>query len=185
MAKTKNELKEITIIGIDSSTSCTGISVISKLGKIERLVFYDKFSPPENSSYEEKVLFIFNNIRMIYEDYKEHTPIVAIELLNSPKNLNTTRKLAGLWAFIKVGLYDLESVSVASLNTATVKLLATGDGRADKYKMVKYVNSYFKLNLKYHKSNKEKSDDDIADAIGVALATSRLLDKGDLIEKYF
>ncbi len=185
MAKAESKVIPITIIGIDSSTSCTGISVIRKTGKKEELLSYSKFSPEVGWAYEVKIEEIVNKIETVYLLHKDSEPIVAIELLNSPKNLNTTRKLAGLWACIKVKLHEMYGVRVASLNTISIKKLVTGDGKADKYKMVKYINKYFNIDLKYHKTNKDKSDDDIADSIGVALSVARLLQKGEKIEKYF
>lgn len=185
MAKTENQLKEQIIIGIDSSTSCTGISVINKTGKKEKLLEYIKYIPDSKSCYEVKIADIIYKIEDIYLKYKDLDPIVAIELLNSPKNLNTTRKLAGLWACIKYRLHSTYNVKVLSLNTISIKKIVTGDGKADKYKVVKYINKYFNIKLQFHKTNKEKSDDDIADSIAVALTISRLIDKGEGIEKYF
>lgn len=104
-------------------------------------------------------------------------PIVGIELLNSKNNMDTTRKLAGLWSFIIVSLFKDFGVKVNSINTKSAKKITTGDGSADKEKIIKYVNKYFKLKLKYNK-NKDLSDDDIADSISIALSLSRLHKEG-------
>lgn len=175
MADTESPL---VYIGIDSSTTCTGISVIADSGKKESVLQYLKVYPGDGS-YQQKCVIIYDAIKSMYIKYKSKNPIVTIELLNSQKNMDTTRKLAGLWGFIVTSLYNDFNINVHSINTSQAKKESTGDGGADKQKVIKYINKYFNLKLKFS-NKKEDSDDDIADAISVALAAIRLARKGEL-----
>ena len=171
------------VIGIDSSTSCTGISVIQVVKNKEKLLYYSKIIPNHDHSYEQKSNEILDGIFKVYDEYLKSAPIVAIEILNSHKNMNTTRILAGLWGFILSSFFRMYGKNIISLNTSSVKKKTTGDGNADKKKMIKYVNKYFGLDLKYHDKNKDISDDDIADAIGVALSMIRTLREEEEVDK--
>ncbi len=156
------------VMGIDSSTSCTGYCFMDSKGLI---VDYGKILPPGDISYLQKCDFIASELIKVIEPKKECIIKIGIEMLNSSVNMKITRILAGLAQIIRYSIYKKYNMVVEEINTKQHKKFLTGNGNADKFQTIRFVNKKYKLGLKFHKTNKEKSDDDIADAISVAFST--------------
>lgn len=157
------ERQEI-IIGIDSSTSVTGICAITD-SKKPSIISYMAIRTKDKDTYEDKCMYILEEIFNFIDKHKPDT--ISIEIPNSHTNMDTTRKLCGLWGLICVNIFSKYNKKVTSINTTHIKQVVSKNGRAEKEQMVKSVNQIFKTKLQYNK-NKGKSDDDIADALGVA-----------------
>jgi Holliday junction resolvasome RuvABC endonuclease subunit len=90
-----------------------------------------------------------------------HAAVVGIEEPFLKMNAKTVIALAKSWATIRAAA-RFHHLPVHGIQPSTAKLAATGDGRADKEKVLRFINSQFGLAL---------SDDNEADAVAIALAT--------------
>jgi Holliday junction resolvasome RuvABC endonuclease subunit len=155
------------VLGIDSSLRCTGFAFLKKDKGGIKLIRSGKIQPPEDLSYLEKCQYTFAALEE--EASKQGgTFAVIIEQPNSFQNGNTTRLLCGLYQIIRFMFKLRFLVDAIEANTKAVKKAVFEDGNTDKETAVKLINDKYGLTLKFHKSNKDKSDDDIADAIAVA-----------------
>ncbi len=156
------------IMGIDSSLSCTGYSILKKTGKTIKLIDCGKIMPDEKLTFEEKCAFILDELEKVITKNK-HIDYIAIEQPNSFRNGKTVRALCGLYGVIRYFLKIRHNITLQEMNTIHIKKVVTGDHKAKKDKMVLKVNSLFKKNFIFKKtSDKSKTDEDICDAIGVA-----------------
>lgn len=75
-------------------------------------------------------------------------------------------------------LLGLECSMIAPSTVKSVLNVEKGATHAErKLNMITFINSFMNLQLKYHKTNKKISDDDIADAIAVYMAHLRVREK--------
>ena len=136
-------------------------------------LLYGKIVGPPKGSLYERLDHIYTCLpRAIPE-----VPIVAIavEQLNSFRGAVTTRQLAGVDVGVQYLLWKKYGIEATEMNTRKVKEVMTGSGAAKKIHMVQMANSLFGLNLYFPpteegQKDKVKSDEDIADSIGVSLA---------------
>lgn len=159
------------VLGIDASTSCVGWAILSDEKK-PKLVDFGKILIKEETK-EKGTIFIYKEIiiqlKDILETNKGCIRRIAMEQLNSTRNMKVTRILAGLAGVLRYVIYFDFGISVNEVNTKHAKFTVTGNGNADKEEVINKINKTFKLKLQYNKKKKEESDDDIADAIAIAL----------------
>ncbi len=155
------------LIGIDSSLSCTGIAVVQVIGnKKLKLLETIKVAPDFKMKYEERVAEICAGIDKVIEKYRGYDLIIGIEEPNSVRNVDVTRKLCGLYGAILHYIWIRFKIELRKINTSQAKKNATGDGTADKAKIIKFINTRFNTKFVFSK-DKSKSDDDLADAISM------------------
>lgn len=129
---------------------------------------YGKVIPDSSLGGLAKYQQIINGIEKVLE--KHEVGAIVIEQPNTSRNMKTTRVLCGLHGVIKYFLWLRYEMEPVEINTKTAKKYVTGNGNADKKEMVKAINKKYGKDFKFSNSqNKEKTDDDICDAIGVAL----------------
>jgi Holliday junction resolvasome RuvABC endonuclease subunit len=160
--------REEVIVGIDSSLSCTGIAILSEDLEI---IETTKIKTKPDQDLLDRYFFIINEIILILDRYKIIR--LGIEQPNTARNLKNARMLIGLYQLIRFMLYKRYNVFPHELNTKTIKLCVSGNGNAEKPVMIKAINKIFKTKLKFS-TKKEDSDDDIADALGVAYTLENL-----------
>lgn len=165
------------IIGIDSSTTCTGYAVLQKEKGKYKLIKYGKIIPPaiqskthpKGISYLKVCEAIYSELEKVVGNCGSDNVTIVFEQPNSFRNGDTTRKLCGLYGILRYMVSIRFGIEPLEANTKTVKSVVCGNGNADKKAMVDTINKMYGLKLKFSTSqNKEKSDDDISDAIGVA-----------------
>jgi len=158
--------KSKVVIGIDSSTSCTGYAVLSA-GKSLKILDYGKIIPDKDLEYLEKCQFITEELDKILSDYGK-IQAIAIEQPNTSRNMAGTRVLCGLYGIIRYMIYLRFSIVPTEINTKTLKA-AVIHGNASKKDIVNAINKRFGTKFVFSTSNnKNKTDDDVCDAIGAA-----------------
>ena len=164
--------KNLFVLGIDASTSCTGYSIIKYNGKNFTLVTYGKIRPDENLEYLDKCRFIYNKLDEVMTEYSNKVTSIAIEQPNTSVNMKNTRILCGLHGILRFMLWIRYNITPTEINTKTLKKSISGNGDAGKQEVVNAVNKLFKTKFIFttsqSKANKGTSDDDIADSIGAA-----------------
>lgn len=161
------------IIGIDSSTTCTGYAVMKKDKKEYKLIKYGKVIPPKEIGYLRTCEYIYNELEKVISGCDQEV-VVILEQPNSFRNGDTTRKLCGLYEIIRFMVMLRFGIEPLEANTKTVKKVVCENGNADKKEMVETINRLYNLNLVFSTSqNKEKTDDDIADAVGITTYYAR------------
>ncbi len=181
--KKKTSKSRRLVLGLDSSTTCFGYAFIDISKGGLKLVDYGKIIPPldpekvkirpaltnKKLDYLPRCNYILKEIEKIYESAPGKVIAVAIEQPNSFKNGETTRQLCGLYGMVRYIYWVRYNINCAEMNTGHVKRCITGNGNAGKQEMVDAINDRFNIELIYKDTqNKEKTDDDIADAISVA-----------------
>ena len=158
-------------IGIDSSLSCTAVAILKRHGNGNcAIVSYQKIMSDNSKKYLERCDHIVKELLKFIQPYIKLKGAcqVGIETPNSFRGGEVTRKLCGLYGII-LYVFHQAGVSVREVNTKHAKKVSTGKGSSDKKQTVKAINKLFGVDLKYKKtSNKEKTDDDLADALSIA-----------------
>ncbi len=164
------------VIGIDSSTTCTGYAVMKKEKDVYKLINYGKIIPPEDLTYLKICEYIYTQLEKVISEYstRKAEVVVVIEQPNSFRNGSVTRMLCGLYGIVRFMIMMRFGLEPVEANTKTVKKVVCDNGNADKEEMIVFVNRLYNLKLVFSKATKKgkpdktKTDDDIADAIGVA-----------------
>lgn len=168
-------MKKKFIIGIDSSLSCTGWAVLT-FNKNPKLITYGKITTDSEEDTSENLLIryrkIYDAILALIGSYEGKIEIIVIEQPNTSRNMKVARKLIGLYQIIRFFIHLRYNIVVGEINTKHAKTVVTGNGNAEKSEVIESINELFKTKFKFSKK-KEDSDDDIADAIAVALTYIR------------
>jgi crossover junction endodeoxyribonuclease RuvC len=147
--------------GVDSATedliSNYQSVVLGETNSPAQLIDYGSIIPNKKFSHSEKLKFIYDSISQILEKYPSIT-IVALEDQHFRNNANTLKLLARISGVAMLAA-EQHGCEIALYPAATVKKGFTGNGKAEKEDMISAVLVKFGLEL---------TDDNIADAIGVA-----------------
>lgn len=165
MQKKARTKEENCILGIDTSTTSTGWSIVSLSGKV---IDFGKIAPKEELTYLEKCQYISGELIKITQAHRSCIRYIAMEQPNSFRGGEITRMLCGLFGIVRYVLYTETGIVAHEINTKHNKSVVSGNGSADKEEMIKAINNITNLKLQYNKK-KELSDDDIADAIGICI----------------
>lgn len=156
-------------IGIDSSLSCTGYGVIQHTKNGYKLIDYGKIIPKSDLGFEEKAEFICEGLNKILEKYDSEIVEAAIEQPNSFRNGRTVRSLCGLYGIIRYYTHLRHERTLKEINTIHAKKVVTKHG-AEKREVVAEINKRFKTDFVFKNTqDKSKTDDDICDAIQIAI----------------
>lgn len=156
------------VLSFDVGTSCTGFA----FGTDNNILAWGKYVADKKNADEGELLVEFSKWidKNIVTLTKKPTRVV-IESPYYKMNIRTYGQLMKYVGMVQREVYrqtgiECEFVSASSVKTKIgVKKGVTYQER--KLNMVNHINSLFGLNLKFHKSNKKISDDDIADAIAL------------------
>ena len=147
------------VLGIDTSTSCTGWCVMEHKNSINTIIAFGKIQPKKDLNYLEKYKIILVGLRKIVKQYKIEK--IAMEQPNSSRNMKVTRILCGLYGLLTYMFFHLDGIIVVDINTIHAKKVFTGIGKAQKIDTINKANELFNLKL-------AEDDNDIADAIQIA-----------------
>lgn len=159
------------ILGLDTSTTCVGWAVLSLDYASDKELVYGKIIPPTEASWFGRTDYILQELGVVCGAH----PIVAagVEELNYARSMSVVRAIAGMNMLCQYQVYKSLKIEPISMNTTNVKKVFSGYGAAKKWDMIAAANRIYGLSLVWpqrptDQKNKELTDDDIADAIGVA-----------------
>lgn len=161
------------VIGIDASTSCSGVSVFED----DKLVYYAAVKPPSTLSGEEywrdRLVWQY---KIFMDIFKKYRPTVAyMEDVPLKDGKKTIEKLACMQGLI-LGLCAAYGVTITYLGPSNWRGdLHMFDGTQKgltrdvlKKKAIDMANDLFGLNLRWVAYGSKKNEDDVAEAILVA-----------------
>ena len=158
--KVSNENCNI-FVGIDQSMLHTGITIQTR----DNIIYSGGFSSQKNLFFEERIMSIRDFILSNLSEYNREDVSIAIEGLafnRSPSNNGAM--LFGLFSVILISLME-NGYSYMVVPPTTLKKFATGDGRADKDKMLEFTSEEAKESLhRLSQVNNKKKFEDIIDS---------------------
>lgn len=160
----------MVVMGIDASTSSTGVAVFDDL----ELVFHTTIKP-KGEDWRDRLFHQGPVLQEILEKYKPEMVYMEDVPLQKNGGLQTLVKLGGVQGFIygimasyKIPVYFLAPTSWRS-NLFMFNGTQEGKKREIlKEKAVMMANELFGLDLKWHGPKSKKSEDDVAEAILIA-----------------
>lgn len=173
------------ILGIDPGLSSSGWCFIDfnkkKLEKIDNpgettlfdgeykpeLIDYGIIETDKNNRNSDRVFKHYVEIDKLVKFYDPD--LVAIEDQYSSLNASTLKKLSHVRG-VFMNLASQYNLDCYLYYPSSVKKIASGKGNASKEDMVKNINEYYGLDLSLGEKRGENMEDDIADAISVALS---------------
>ena len=167
MSKQKQEW----VFVLDIGSKCSAYCFATREGQILK---YGKYVAKKGVSGRGQQLLNFSKWLSKVLNGLPYMPIrTAIEAPYYSKNIKTFGGLSRYAGVAERELYRITRSEPAFIAPSAVKAhLQVPRGRTHaerKHNMVKEINRRLGLKLSYHKSNKNISDDDIADAIGLCI----------------
>jgi len=153
------------IIGIDPGTTKAGFGVIKKTKKGVECLDYGIIMVDSSLSHEERLKVIYREVSKLLNKYKPK--FLAVERLYFFKNLKTFVFVSEARGVILLAAVK-KKVEIKGFAPLQVKLGICGYGRASKEQVQKKVKTILKL-------KKLPEPDDAADALAVAIYSSRCL----------
>jgi len=165
-----NGKKQRRVLGFDLSSTCVGWALALD-GKI---LTYGKYVFKSTAKLGEKANAFRGFVAVLLDTYSPDVLLVEKPLSGRRINNQPTIELVGvlreLW-FAKTGSEILKSwFLTAKLVKLRLNVPLGHSHDRNKELMVSKINQLLGLKLKYDRNSKYKSDDDVADAIGVVLA---------------
>lgn len=163
----------MVIIGIDASTSCSGVSIFNN----KELVYYAAIKPPSTLSGEEhwRDRLVWQ-CKVFVEIFKKYRPDAAyMEDVPLKDGKKTIEKLACMQGLI-LGLCAAYGITITYLLPSDWRReLGLYDGTRQglnrdvlKKKAIDMANDVFNLDLRWVSYGSKKNEDDIAEAILIA-----------------
>lgn len=165
-------MKNNVYMGIDASSSCTGVSVFMN----NQLVHYEAIKP-EGADWRERLFHEGPALSEIIQKYKPQKIFMEDVPLKASGGLKTLVILGGIQGFIygvaASNNIPIEFISPTSWRSIVGLFDGTKEGKKRevlKQKAIEIVNDYFGLQLKWVSPNSKKNEDDIAEAILICAA---------------
>lgn len=165
------------ILALDLGSKCSAYA----FGSEGEVLSYGKWVVKEQSSgndHGEALLSFSKWLSRVIHKMPKRPQMVVIEQPYAGPNMHTYAVLCKFWGVAEREVKRLAPESqISTITASSVKRgLAVKKGsshKENKVNMIKRINRLMNIDLKYH-SNKNKTQDDIADAIGILLNTFRL-----------
>lgn len=172
-------MKSNVYMGIDASSSCTGVSVFID----NKLVHYEAIKP-EGEDWRDRLFHEGPALSQIIQQYKPDKIYMEDVPLKASGGLKTLVILGGVQGFIygvaTSNKVPIEFVSPTSWRSMVGLFDGTKEGKKRevlKQKAVEMANNYFGLNLKWISPSSKKNEDDIAEAILICAAMLGIIAK--------
>lgn len=161
-------------LALDISSSCTGFAFGANGSVLKYGKWVNKNYDKGNKDHGKSLLKFSAWLSRVVRGCEKAPEVVVIESPYFRRNIKTYGTLS---KFLGVAEREvrriLPNAEIIMVNASQVKTALNVEKgtshEARKRNMVKKINKLLGLNLKFHKSNKTISDDDIADSIGVLL----------------
>lgn len=164
------------ILGIDPGTATTGYGLIKiEKGKECEAVAWGLIETDKNGSPGKRLSNIYKDLSKIFD---KHSPdVMAIEKLFFARNAKTAIRVGQAQGVMLhcAASYKAETIEYAP---GTIKKIVTGDGRADKKQIQKFVRKVLGQKVR-SKPGKKTHFDNAADALAVAICHAYTIDKDD------
>ena len=178
-------MKDNVYMGIDASSSCTGVSVFID----NELAHYEAIKP-EGNDWRDRLFHEGPALSRIIQKYKPCKIYMEDVPLKASGGLKTLVILGGVQGFI-YGVaasngVPIEFVSPTSWRSIIGLFDGTNEGKKRevlKQKAIEMANDCFDLELKWISLNSKKNDDDIAEAILICAAMLGIISKERKFEK--
>ena len=172
---TKNNIH----MGIDASSSCTGISVFVD----KKLVYYEAIKP-DGKDWRDRLFHEGPKLDQIIKKYKPMKIYMEDVPLKASGGLKTLVILGGVQGFI-YGIAASNEVPIEFISpTAWRSTIGLFDGTKEgkkreilKRRAIEMANNKFNLNLKWISPSSKFNDDDIAEAILICAAMLGIIKK--------
>lgn len=151
------------ILGIDPGTTSIGYAVIDSKETVH--IIEAGLISLKNKSKNQLIKSAYKQVRKIIKE--RHPVVLAIERLFFAKNTKTALLVSEFKGIILLTA-ALSNLTIYEYTPREVKMALTGDGTADKKQIEKMIK------LTVPETNRLKADDDVFDAIAVALTCSFL-----------
>lgn len=172
-------MKDNVYMGIDASSTCTGVSVFED-GK---LVYYTAIRP-KGENWRDRMFHEGSDLSNIMQRY-EPCKIFMEDVPNNPSGgLKTAMVLGGVQGFI-YGVASNHNIPIEFVLPTTWRSnIGLFDGTKEgkkrevlKQKAIKMANEKFGLELLWVSPNSKKNDDDIAEAILICASMLNIVTK--------
>lgn len=175
-----------TYMGIDASSTCTGVSVFVD----NKLAYYEAIRP-NGDNWRDRLFHEGPELTKIIQKYKPQKIYMEDVPLKASGGLKTLVILGGVQGFI-YGVAASNGVPVEFVSPTVWRSIAglfdgTEEGKKRdvlKKKAVEMVNSQFDLELKWVSPSSKKNDDDIAEAILICASMLGLFPKKHKFGKF-
>jgi len=144
------------VLGLDTNSHSTGFALFNN----QKLKEYGIIAIPKKWSMPRRLLSFFHQLELLVD--RVNPDHIVIEDLKYLRNKNSTNTLAAFLGVARMISYDRIGTDAILVGPTSVKMIATGSGRAEKIDVIKAANKQFKIKL-------SDTQDDIADAIFVGV----------------
>ncbi len=153
------------ILGIDPGTATTGFGVIRVDKEKYDVLDYGLIETDKNGSPGKRLEFIHKEMTKLLREYKPD--VMAIEKIFFARNAKTAIRVGQA---LGVMLFSAAKTNteIAEYAPGRIKKVVTGDGRADKKIIQKFVRKELGAKVR-SKKGKKTHFDNAADALAVAL----------------
>lgn len=177
--------KSNVYMGIDASSSCTGVSVFID----NKLVYYTAIKP-EGENWRDKLFHEGPELTKIIQEYKPNKIFMEDVPLKASGGLKTLVILGGVQGFI-YGIAASNGVPVEFVSPTSWRSIAglfdgTTEGKKRevlKRKAINMANEKFGLELKWVSPSSKRNEDDIAEAILICASMLGIITKKRKFEK--
>ena len=172
-------MKNNVYMGIDASSSCTGISVFIN----NELVHYEAIKP-EGNDWRDRLFHEGPALSQVIKKYRPNKIYMEDVPLKASGGLKTLVILGGVQGFI-YGVAASNNVPIEFVSpTSWRSMIGLFDGTKEgkkrevlKQKAIEKANDYFGLNLRWVSPSSKKNEDDIAEAILICAAMLGIITK--------
>ena len=160
-------MKNKVYMGIDASTSCTGVSVFIN----NKLIYYHAIKPI-GDNWRDRLFHQGPELSSIIQKYKPTKIYMEDVPLQTAGGLKTLLILGGVQGFV-YGIAAANNVPIEFISPTVWRSRAklfdgTQEGKKRnvlKHKAIEMANHYFNLDLKWISPNSKYNEDDVAEAI--------------------
>jgi crossover junction endodeoxyribonuclease RuvC len=159
------------ILGIDPGTATTGFGLIEVIedlkGEKYKLVDFGWIKTDKEELKEKRLSLIYQEITAVLKKYKPD--VMVIERLFFATNVKTAMAVSEASGVMRLAAAQ-QNTAIFDYVPMQVKMVITGNGRADKSLMKKEVRKLLSFRSPNHKKT---YFDDVCDALAVAICFAR------------
>ena len=153
------------ILGIDPGTATTGYGLVKVNSKKYKAIDWGLIETEKIGDPSKRLESIFKQLHKVLKDYKPD--IMAIEKIFFAANAKTAIRVGQAQGVMLYAAAKTKT-DVVEYAPATIKKVISGNGRADKKEVQKYVRKYLGAKVRSEKRKKTHFDN-AADALAVAM----------------